>query len=382
MFQNQNTTKTNTDPEIEDIPVHTMLQDLNEVNFPGLDKENKQNMETVAQRKPLVVDNLTTAQKSSPFLNPTSEITRPETVKVNSIQANNPAPSATDTPSSTGSRKLFFVIAAALIIVIIAGSGYYFWTTRQANTAAVVDEIVPPVELIPETIPEPIPEPTPPAPQFSTDKPNYLNIENKDTPAGDNVKDILAFYANQVSQANIMTPVEFVVTDAQNNPLLFSEFATKLGINFTQPLRDNLKEAFSLFIYNDGPLTRFGLSLDSKDTTKLKSLMSFEEKTLAKELEPIFLSSDYTMEIKSYGSSTYKALPIRYANIVSPEDLSVDYAISTKNNKLLIGTTKMTLRSIIDYIENNTTSTPININPTSSPVNPSQDQVSTTPIQP
>lgn len=376
MFKNQNPTQTNTEPEIEDVPVHTMMQDLNEINYPGLDKENKQNLETVAQRKPLVLDNLATAQKSSPFLNPTPEFTRPEAVKVSSIQANNPPSSTTDTPSSAGSRRPFILIATALIIVIIAGSGYYFWTTRQANTVAVVDEIVPPME----TIPEPIPEPTPPAPQFSTDKPNYLNIENKDTPAGDNVKDLLAFYANQVSQANIVTPVEFVVTDAQNNPLLFSEFSIKLGINFTQPLSDNLKETFSLFIYNDGPLTRLGLAVDSKDATELKTLMTTEEKILAKELQPIFLSTNYTIGIKSFGSSTYNDLPIRFANIISPEDLSVDYAITS--GKLLIGTTKMTLRSIIDYIDANTTSAPISVSPTSSPIDPSQDQVPTTPIQP
>lgn len=359
MFQNQDTNKSNNEPEIEDIPVHTMQEDLAEINNPGSTKTSPQKIEPVAQRKPINQENFSAAQKSSPFLNATPEIKKseppkPGDIKINSVQttqsqatARPQAPTAATNSPKSENKRPFIMVAAGLIIILVAGSGYLFWITRQPKVTEIV-EVTPIIETTPEPDPEPVKAET-----FSTDKANYLimDLSNAET-----AKSTLQSYADKVAGTSITSPVEFIITDAQNNPILFSEFAIKTGLTFSKPLMANLKESFSLFIYKDGPLTRIGLSLSSKSATKLKALLSAEEKNLAKELEPVLLSSNYTLEIKSYGSSTYQDLAIRYANITSPEDLSIDYAISS--DKLLIGTTKMTLRSIIDYLAKNTAQTP------------------------
>jgi hypothetical protein len=111
---------------------------------------------------------------------------------------------------------------------------------------------------------------------------------------------------------------------------------------------NNLSDKFSLFLYNDSNNVRLGLAVDSKDTTEinLKKTLTQGEAALAKNIEPLFLPSEYTIANKAYNTSYYNGAEIRYLNIISPEDLSVDYTIF--QDKWIIGTTKMTLRSIID----------------------------------
>lgn len=372
MFQYQKTlptgrqaNKANNDLEIGAIPVHTMQQDLDEAKNPGAVRIKNPEREPAVRRNPINPDNLNATQKSSPFLNPIpeTETGKPEAAKTEPINPESarvisslesqppltpkkPLETAPKAPPPASRKPLFLLVATSLILILIASGGYYFWMTRQQETTEVVEDI-PLIEPTPEPAPEPTPEPVRPE-TFATDKPNYLNA---DLSNAETIKNDLESYADKVTESGITTPVEFVVTDKQNNPILFSDFASKIGISFNKPLMDNLKETFSLFVYKDVNLTRFGLSIDSQDATNLKTIMAAEEKTLVKELEPIFLSSNYTLAIKSFNSSSYRNLAIRYINITSPEDLSIDYAVSSNHGKLLVGTTKMTLRSIIDYTD-------------------------------
>jgi hypothetical protein len=355
MFQEQN--KNTNDQDIEHLPVHTMSKDLEFANNPSAARANEES-ENILLRKSIPPANLTAAQKSSPFLKPTvpprNLPTSPEiepmpnwvskTERIN-ISAKTPTPLEQAHPS----KKPFLLMFSVLIVIVIAAGGYYFWSTRQQDTQDVVIENTP-VEPAPEPIPAPVPEPEPAA-TFSTDKPNYFSIN----PAQSNnteIKGALKNFADKVSTSGVTFPVEFIVTDIQNSPLLFSSFASSLGLKLSPSVMASLAETFSLFIYNDGSAARLGLSIDLKSTNKLqgglKNIMALEEKNLATELSPIFIPENYTLTPKAYASSTYNDLPIRYMNILSPEDLSVDYAISQK--KLLIGTTKMTLRTIIDKV--------------------------------
>ncbi len=385
MFQNKNNQTTDAsqanlsqehDLPVKDLPVHTMKKDLEAIKHPELAKKNEDQEET-ARIQPINREKLTEAQKGSPFLDfsapkksaPENTESRAETIKSDAsdsrIQFVSPAPkpekpAAADhkSPAQTFEKpifdsekssptkqhphhvnfgKVFAGVIAVLIVAIIAGGGYYFWLTRQSTPEIVV---IPPV-----TEPEPTPEPVS---KFSTDKPNELVV---DTDATDSLtlKETLQNYAQDVANENIASPVEFTTIDAEGNSILFKDFAIISEITFSPALAANLSDTFSLFIYNDNAVTRLGLAIDSKDPVKLKSLMALEEKTLAEKLSPLFLATEYTLPAKIFATSDYNGLAIRYMNIISPEDLSVDYAIY--NDKLVIGTTKMTLRSITDYLK-------------------------------
>lgn len=433
MFQNKNNQTTDggqtiltqaDDLPVENLPVHTMKKDLEEIKHPELAQAEIEFQESESRPRTVNREKLSEAQKGSPFLDfsapkttaptpkepaPQPEITKPITpvtkpvISDSRIKFTEPAPKSQEAaPATTIARpapmperpavnyapktqvfekpaekkdvpqnlpvskyekpifdseksapepkqhphhinfnKVFAGVITVLVIAIIAGGGYYFWITRQSTPEVVV---TPPV-----TDPGPEPTPEPVVAKFSIDKPNYLNIDDTSTPARSNTKDLLAFYASQVSQSNITTPVEFMIVDSNNNPVIFQNFAKKLNLILSPALTANLDKGFSLFIYNDSSVTNLGLAIASKDPTKLKNLMTIEEKTLAKNISPIFLTSDYTLTAKAFASSDYNSTAIRYINIISPEDLSVDYAIY--NNKLVIGTTKMTLRSIIDSLK-------------------------------
>lgn len=235
------------------------------------------------------------------------------------------------------------MIATVISIILIAGLGaYYFITTRQSapdsTPAAVVDSSG---EASSENSPKNNSE-------FSLEKANYLTIDPTKTDKT-KIKEMLSQYADKVASANISSAVEFSVVDPQKSPVDFSTFAGKLNLTLSKPLSVQLEKSFSLFIYNDNGKKRVGLAIDIKDESAVKKAMLQEEKLLAKEIEGLFLASQYKINSSKYFDSQYKDIAIRYSNITSPEDLSVDYAVSGK--KLLIGTTKMTLRSILDYYE-------------------------------
>ena len=228
------------------------------------------------------------------------------------------------------------VIAIIIFAVLAAGGyGYYFWITRQNSP-----EIQTPAIQTPSASPSEVP-------LLSTDKPNYLNIDLENTDSAQ-IKEMLIKNAQDVSMLQANTLVEFIAVDQQNNPLNFQGFAQKAGINLPAEILAGLGTNFSVFVYNDNGKARLGIAIDSKDITEktLQKNLLAKEPLLPKILEPLYLPTEYTIEDKTFATSYYGGAEIRYFNITSPEELSVDYTIF--RNKLLIGTNKMTLRSMID----------------------------------
>jgi hypothetical protein len=244
-------------------------------------------------------------------------------------------------PHHINFSKVFALVIAVLIISIAGGGGYYFWITRQGTPEVVV---TPPI-----TEPEPIPEPIA---KFSADKPNILTVDMT-TATSAIIKELLQNTAKDVAEEKVALPVEFSVTGADGKPIAFKDFAKISGIALSPAFIANLSDTFSLFIYNDKTVTRGGIAIDSKDPTKLKGLLALEEKTLvkavAKSTVPAFLASNPVFTNKAFANSNYNGTAIRYMNITPLEDWSADYAIY--QNKLVIGTTKMTLRSILDSLK-------------------------------
>jgi hypothetical protein len=84
--------------------------------------------------------------------------------------------------------------------------------------------------------------------------------------------------------------------------------------------------------------------------------MLAEEPKLISVLKNLFLDISYT-EPKNlaFSSGSYNTYPVRYLNIISPRELSLDYTIL--NKKLVIGTTMLTNRTIVDYVSKEKTET-------------------------
>jgi len=362
------------DLKIENIPIHTMAKDIQEIEHPTA----KINVSEESPARIVANQNLTEKQKSSPFFNPAAPVATAQPQQTSARSAVNPIPdqkieqiqkekftqTKIDNPLNKGR---LITIAITIFIILIVGAGvYYFLATRQKGEEQIVISPEPAPEPTPEPAPEPTPTPTPePKNDFTADKPNYLSIdfENSDTAA---VKTAITGYVQKVQDSKITTPVEFLLVDAKNNPITFENFAKKFGLALSAKVVADLGSDFSLYIYSDQSDMRLGLSIASKNDTKLKTDLLNEEKALTEEIKPLFIPIDYKIEAKTFGASSYNGANIRYNNISGAANLSVDYAIV--NKQLLIGTTKMTLRSIIDKISA-TQASPATENPVPVPTN-------------
>jgi len=272
-----------------------------------------------------------------------------------------------------------FAILIAIVILIITGTGvYYFLSTRQTTpeTVAVLPTPAPIVEPVIQPTPPPVVPVNPePKTDLSATKPNYMpvDIENSDILT---LKNTISDYVKKTQESGLTTPLEFLIVDLKNNPVGFEVFAKKLGLTFSTTVLSDLGSEFSLFIYNDQSDMRLGLTINAKNDIKLKTDLVTEEKTLAANLKPIFIPAEYKFDSTTFGAGSYNEVSIKYSNASIAKNLSLDYAIT--NKQLIIGTSKMTTRTIIDYTISNST-TKIT---TPTPTAPSQDTSQKTPQTP
>ncbi|KKR21850.1 MAG: hypothetical protein UT50_C0003G0031 [Candidatus Moranbacteria bacterium GW2011_GWA2_39_41] len=329
------------DLKIEDIPIYTMAKDIEEIEHP--DKQG-QPIETQTISK-----NVTEKQKSSPFFSTEVPVKVSTPVKDTAatkvtMPTSNPIPTKTlpitkDISQKPTSPKIFTIIAGVLLLFLGVSAYYYFAITRQSDATT---EPSLEVKTTPNTETAYTPELS-----FSNDKPNYLIVDTS-TINNSQIKKIISQYAEDIKKSAITKPIEFAIADSQNNPIDFATFSNIIGFTLSKNILAALNKNFSLFIFNDNGVIGLGLAIDFIKNEKLQTVLLEEELLLAKNLEPILLPADYKLPQTAFGKNIYNGLDIRYQNIISPEDLSIDYTLTDK--QLLIGTTKMTLQSIIDKL--------------------------------
>lgn len=318
------------DFQMENFPVHNMKTDLKNIDKP--DYFTNTSVDTPLKTTPAKTEakEPPKSQNTGPFLSQAGD-KNPKETQPKEPQKEHP-----------GIGRAIIIAVVLFIVIIAGGGGYYFWMTRMATEPSQA-----PIELMPEppVIPEP---PIAPMPTFSKNSPNYLSIdiENSDTQT---VQTTLNDYADKINETDEIAVFEFLITDSNNNPVSFQDFSQKFGLTLSQNILSNLGSNFSFFIYNYGDKTRFGLSVDSLDNSQLKNFILTEEKNLIQGLEPLFNNLAYTASDILFVDTTYQEAAIRFFNISSPEELSVDYSIH--NNQLIIATTKTAMFSIIDYKE-------------------------------
>lgn len=331
------------DLKIEDVPIHTMAQDIHEIEHPD---EKTEVLPENPVKEAIAKQDLTEKQKTSPFLSPISEATaEAPQVQTKTTEADTPIPQSDGKSNPSPAKNGLLAILVSLLILVITGAGvYYFLLTHQENPELAV--VAPQEPAAPEPVAEPEPVPvSEPMPELSASNPNYLTIDigNADN---NNLKNTLDGYVKKVQDSVLATPVEFLVVDLENNPVAFEVFAKKLGLTLSPETFGALDGGFSLFIYNDQSDMRLGLSVNSKNDAGLKTALAKEEKTLAQKLQPLLIPTGYKFNSAIFSQGNYNGTTIKYLNASDATNLSIDYAISDK--QLLIGTSKATIRAILD----------------------------------
>ncbi|HBP00841.1 MAG TPA: hypothetical protein DD454_01305 [Candidatus Moranbacteria bacterium] len=231
----------------------------------------------------------------------------------------------------------------------IGAGGYYAWKNNLFSTKGTPvdenEEIAPENETIPPeeeqiTI-------TPISEKYSSEKPNFLSI-NIETSSPEDIKRVISDTANELSGLQSKSPFEFIITDSNNNPIAFPIFSIASNLNLSSELLINLEEQFSFYIHNDQGGPRIVMAIEIKNGKEVSAEMLREEPTLLDTLSFLFLPEKPTTTKTTFQSSVYDGIDIRFVNFNADGSLSIDYTIY--DNKLIIATSKSSMRSVIDKI--------------------------------
>lgn len=235
-----------------------------------------------------------------------------------------------------------FASGGVLLLMIAA---LVTWYVFRKN--AVDPEV--PVQPVSEVtmVAEPVADPLPAAP-FTPDATNFLMIDTE-TVTAESFLRLLSEAGAKISTAQMTKPVEFLLTDKNNNPIAFSRFVYLMGLPLPEDLIASLGESFSIFLYNTDGKVRIGLSFAPfapADNGTVQELVTKNEASLPF-LFRTFLFQGLTVPAKVvFRSGVYNAETVRYANIDAGQSISFDYVLQDK--EWIIGTSKDTLRAIID----------------------------------
>lgn len=241
-------------------------------------------------------------------------------------------------------RKVMIGAAITLLAVTVLGVLAYFllfWSRTPAEEP--LPAAVPEVPAEEAAVPEPV---VPVIPPFSADQPNYLPID-VEVATAETLRQSFAEAGTKIIGAGMSGPVEFLVTDKNNNPIAFSRFAFIAGLGLSSDLVALIEEPFSVFVYSDMGVARYGLSLSFKDAALAAERLTKEEAKIPAEWKPFLYGKEQPVPAQAvFRSGTYASQAVRFVNVDEVQNLSFDYAVRDK--QWLIGSSKDTLRAIID----------------------------------
>ena len=276
---------------------------------------------------------------TSPFMQQANSLNKKELVEM-------PLPEKKINPVNT--RKFALIAVALLLVIAIFWGGYYFIFRSSSKQVAIPEvETAQPVEnQQPE---EPAPAVEVATEKYSSEKPNYLTIDIA-TLSSEDIQKTISDVAEELKSMSpaAQVPYEFIAVDANNNPIAFQIFATAAKLNLSPAVLKSLGETFSLLLYTDNGNERLSVVADIKDKKTLTAELLKQEKTLVTDASFLFLNEKPEKTTGAFQDGSYINIPIRFFNVNSQITMSVDYAIV--NNKLVIATSKNTMRAIIDQL--------------------------------
>jgi hypothetical protein len=325
--------------DTENFSIHTMQEDLlnlqKKAEQPGASAEI--NIPSATQPNPFPATQM--SQLSQDNLSP--EKTPPFIEHVSGSEEIMEVPVPEKDPNYTF-YKIILITVVVLVVAIIGLGGYYFWITRTPKQAPIVQA---PVET---EQPAETPAQTP-AEKYSAEKPNYLSLDLASL-SPEEIRASVVSVAEELKTANLArTPYEFIVTDANNNPVAFPIFTLATKLNLAPAVLSNLGENFSLFLYNDAGNMRLSLAIDVNNKNILTAEMTKQEKTFITDAAFLFLNAKPEIATGAFqDNNTNPDALIRFINVNVQKNLSIDYSII--NSQLIIATSKNTMGAVLDKI--------------------------------
>jgi hypothetical protein len=251
-------------------------------------------------------------------------------------------------PEKNPNKVTYKIILITIIVLVIAIAGlgvYYFWITRTPAQQPIVET---PAETQ-NTTAEQQEEATVPVKKYSADNPNYLSLDINNLFSED-IKKALVSVSNELQSEDMgQQPYEFIVTDANNNPIAFPIFALAAKLNLSSAVLNNLGEKFYLFFYNDGGNMRLAITTEATNKTVLSAELEKQEKTFIADASFLFLDAKPEITTGTFQSNTEKPdILIRFINVNKQKNLSIDYAVF--NNQFVIATSRNTMSAVLNKL--------------------------------
>ncbi|XLQ20595.1 MAG: hypothetical protein ACKUBY_02305 [Candidatus Moraniibacteriota bacterium] len=183
---------------------------------------------------------------------------------------------------------------------------------------------------------------------YSSEFPNYFSVDVESETSQEDITAELTAIGENMKTEGIGGPISFIVTDINNNPVSFNVFAMSAGMDIPQDIMTALEENFEIYAFDDiDNGIRFGFIVDTKDSVELQTALTANEALLPNAFNIVLNGLGATTIDSVFGDSTYETHPIRFDNLDEGKTYSVDYTINDK--RWMIGTSKNTMRAIIDY---------------------------------
>lgn len=358
--------------------IHTMKEDLSSAKAGKGSLSEKPSMQTPASEN-IFTENIPSKDathppksfpaSTSPFLNAAvKSAPQPQTNKAEPFPSKNEPPKESLPPKelssekaplenvpsqkqSRGLKKTILAMISLLTLTAFAGAAYFFLTGSKQEPL----EIAPPAQDVTPASQEPPVTVTPLAEKYSSDKPNVLQLDmaNASTEA---ISDLLSRTAQDISSIPSTRPYEFIIADSANNPVAFPIFAIAANLSFDPQLLSLIEEPFSLFLYNESGISKFALAISLKDGAATEKIISSYEKSLPQALLSFFPENISVPAEINFQQSVYGQTRIHYFNLAPEGAYSVDYALI--DSKMVIGTSKDSLRAVLDKIITSQPSSP------------------------
>ncbi|MFC1622813.1 hypothetical protein ACFL16_00265 [Patescibacteria group bacterium] len=237
--------------------------------------------------------------------------------------------------------KVIGVLVTILILVGLGGGGYYYMTQMAPEKEAEVEDVV---TDEPEDTVEIVEDAE--IMEYVLNMPNYLVVDTVNQTKEDlysSMSRILEELPSLETDA-----YEFVLTNSEYAQIDYDKFTDFTGFDLGPQITVNLGNEFSVFMNaND---ERLGLAIKVATGRKdmLISELSANEDYFLKNTQAIFLGKFTPIQGLEFSDSQYGDVGIRYVNFETMDNMSIDYAIV--DEYLVIGTSKDTMRSIVDKI--------------------------------
>ncbi|MCK9378641.1 MAG: hypothetical protein M0P97_00655 [Candidatus Moranbacteria bacterium] len=240
-------------------------------------------------------------------------------------------------------KKVGAIIVLVIVLAAVAGGIYYFFITRGVVDSQLLgkdfsskNSALSNADSEENFV-------------YSSKKPNYLNLD-METASKSSISQLLTKAFSDIAPEQDGKSVEFIMSDANNNPIAFSRFAYVFNLSLPQAVLDEMEESFSIFLQKTGDNQRIGLAVNVKDANVAPFVIKENEGGLIIGLKPLFLGrGSSNMEKLAFKDSSYgDSFKVRYVDINSAIGDSIDYGIW--NNQFLVGTSRDSLRSIFDKV--------------------------------